>query len=120
MAASRASRVRLMTDEIANLTQRQSMGLGLLDETDAIDCSAVIFAKPARCAMRPWKQSLALVIAKRVAAETAGGGQLPDSQRSRCHDRDAFSRPRRSTAAITSAKQQAPRGFRISQAHRRA
>src|SRR5262249_33120471 len=45
---SRSPGVRLVTDEIANLAQRQAVRLSLLDEPDAIDRAAVVLPKTAR------------------------------------------------------------------------
>src|SRR5262245_25798469 len=109
-----------MTGEIANLAERQAMRLRLLDEPDAIDGGAVVLAKPARRATRSRKEPLALVVAKGIAGQTAGSGEFAYAQRSSGHDSDAFAELRRSTAAMTSPRQQAPRGFRISHAQRPA
>ena len=48
VATPRSPRVRLVTDEIANLAERQAVGLCLLDEPDAIDRAAVVLPKTAR------------------------------------------------------------------------
>src|SRR5262249_10147420 len=78
VAASRPSRVRLVADQIANLTERQAMGLRLLDEPDAVDGPAVVLAKPARRAARSRKESLPLVVTERISRETADSREVAD------------------------------------------
>ena len=68
-----------MTDEIANLTKCEAVRLRLLDEPDAIDCGAVVLAKPACRPTRPRKEGLTLVVPERIASETACSGELPNS-----------------------------------------
>src|SRR5262249_1453165 len=120
VAASRSPGVGLMTDQVANLSERQAVGLRLLDEADAIDGGAVVLAKPARRATRSRNDPLAPVVPKGIAGQTAGSGEFTNAQCSSRHDWDAFAELRRSTAAMTSPRQQAPRGFRISHAQRPA
>src|SRR5204862_2987053 len=120
MPAPCASGVGLVADQIADLAEGQPVTLCLLYEADSIDGAAVVFAKSASRATRLWKQPLSFVIAEGIARQTAGLGKLPDTQRSSIHERDTRDGCSRSAAARRSPRQQAPRGFRISQAHRLA
>ncbi len=47
VTASHSSSVRLVTDEISNLTEREAMGLRLLDETDPIERRPVVLTESA-------------------------------------------------------------------------
>jgi len=69
VATSRAACIRLMTDEVADLSQRQTMRLGLFDEPHSVDGAAVILTETAAGSPRSRQQPLAFVVPQRVARE---------------------------------------------------
>jgi hypothetical protein len=73
-----------VTNQVADLAEREATLLRLLHEPDSVDTGAVILPEAARRSNGARQQAQLFVVAKRVTADATGCRQFPYAQRRRC------------------------------------